>query len=77
MEQKHVDALRKIRNLSQRLVKETDTLLLKMELVGELAGKPDIEEEDEPVYRVVCRLHSDIEEDCAKVEELCNDLNID
>ena len=77
MKQEYINALRKIRNLSNRLFNETDNLMEKMEGVNDDSGCVDIREEEEEIYRVVGILHNDIEERSAEIEQLCTELGID
>lgn len=77
MKLEYINALRKIRNLSNRLFNETDNLMEKMEGVNDDSGCVDIREEEEDIYRVVGMLHNDIEERSAEIEQLCTELGID
>lgn len=77
MKLEYINALRKIRNLSNRLFNETDNLMGKMEGVNDDSGCVDIREEEEDIYRVVGMLHNDIEERSAEIEQLCTELGID
>ena len=77
MKQEYINALRKIRNLANRLFNETDNLMEKMEGVNDDSGCVDIREEEEDIYRVVGMLHNDIEERSAEIEQLCTELGID
>lgn len=77
MKLEYINALRKIRNLSNRLFNETDNLMEKIEGVNDDSGCVDIREEEEDIYRVVGMLHNDIEERSAEIEQLCTELGID
>lgn len=77
MKLEYINALRKIRNLSNRLFNETDNLMEKMEGVNDDSGCADVREEEEDIYRVVGMLHNDIEERSAEIEQLCTELGID
>ena len=76
MTQEYINALRKIRNLANRLFNETDALMEKMEVEGRVDGV-EVCEDDRDIYRIVGKLHNDIEERSAEIENLCNDLGID
>lgn len=77
MKLEYINALRKIRNASNRLFNETDNLMEKMEGVNDDSGCADVREEEEDIYRVVGMLHNDIEERSAEIEQLCTELGID
>ncbi len=76
MKQEYIKALRKIRNLSNRLFNETDALMEKMEVEGRIDGV-EVCEDDREIYRTVGMLHNDIEERSAEIEKLCTELGID
>lgn len=76
MKQEYIKALRKIRNLSNRLFNETDALMEKMEVEGRTDGV-EVCEDDREIYRTVGMLHNDIEERSAEIEKLCTELGID
>ena len=76
MKQEYINALRKIRNLSNRLFNETDALMEKMEVEGRIDGV-EVCEDDREIYRTVGMLHNDIEERSAEIEKLCTELGID
>lgn len=76
MKQKHINALRKIRKLSERLFDETDALMEKMDAENGTDGV-EVSEDDREVYRVVGMLHNDIEGCFAELEKLCGDFGID
>ena len=76
MKQEYINALRKIRSLANRLFKETDALMEKMEVEGRIDGV-EVCEDDREVYRVVGMLHNDIEGRFAELEKLCSDFGID
>lgn len=76
MKQEYIKALRKIRNLSNRLFNETDALMEKMEVEGGIDGV-EVCEDDREIYRTVGMLHNDIEERSAEIEKLCTELGID
>ena len=76
MKQKHINALRKIRSLANRLFNETDALMEKMDAEGGADGV-EVCEDDREVYRVVGMLHNDIEQRFAELEKLCSDFGID
>lgn len=77
MKLEYINALRKIRNLSNRLFNEADNLMEKMEALNEDTGSADVREEEEDIYRIVGMLHNDIEERSAEIEQLCTELGID
>lgn len=76
MKQEYINALRKIRNLANRLFNETDALMEKMEIEGRIDGV-EVCEDDREIYRTVGMLHNDIEERSAEIEKLCTELGID
>lgn len=76
MTQEYINALRKIRNLANRLFNETDALMEKMEVEGRIDGV-EVCEDDREIYRTVGMLHNDIEERSAEIEKLCTELGID
>lgn len=76
MKLEYINALRKIRSLANRLFNETDALMEKMEVEGRVDGV-EVCEDDRDIYRIVGKLHNDIEERSAEIENLCNDLGID
>lgn len=76
MKQKHINALRKIRKLSERLFDETDALMEKMDAENGTDGV-EVCEDDRDIYRIVGMLHNDIEERSAEIENLCTELGID
>lgn len=76
MKQEYINALRKIRNLANRLFNETDALMEKMEVEGRIDGV-EVCEDDREIYRTVGMLHNDIEERSAEIEKLCTELGID
>ena len=76
MTQGYANALRKIRKLSERLFDETDALMEKMEVEGRVDGV-EVCEDDRDIYRIVGKLHNDIEERFAELEKLCSDFGID
>ena len=76
MTQGYANALRKIRKLSERLFDETDALMEKMDAENGTDGV-EVCEDDRDIYRIVGKLHNDIEERSAEIENLCNDLGID
>ena len=76
MKQEYIHALRKIRNLANRLFNETDALMEKMEVEGRIDGV-EVCEDDREIYRTVGMLHNDIEERSAEIEKLCTELGID
>lgn len=76
MKQEYINALRKIRNLSNRLFNETDALMEKMEVEGRIDGV-EVCEDDREIYRTVGMLHNDIEERSAEIDKLCTELGID
>lgn len=76
MKQQYINALRKIRNLANRLFNETDALMEKMEVEGRIDGG-EVCEDDREIYRTVGMLHNDIEERSAEIEKLCSELGID
>lgn len=76
MKQEYINALRKIRNLANRLFNETDALIEKMEVEGRIDGV-EVCEDDREIYRTVGMLHNDIEERSAEIEKLCTELGID
>lgn len=76
MKQEYINALRKIRNLANRLFNETDALMEKMEVEGRIDGV-EVCEDDREIYRTVGMLHNDIEERSAEIENLCTELGID
>lgn len=76
MKQEYINALRKIRNLANRLFNETDALMEKMEVEGRIDGV-EVCEDDREIYRTVGMLHNDIEERSAEIDKLCTELGID
>ena len=76
MKQEYINALRKIRKLSERLFNETDAFMEKMDAENGTDGVEVCEDERE-VYRVVGMLHNDIEGCFAELEKLCGDFGID
>ena len=76
MKQEYINALRKIRNLANRLFNETDALMEKMEVEGRIDGV-EVCEDDREIYRSVGMLHNDIEERSAEIDKLCTELGID
>ena len=76
MKQEYINALRKIRSLANRLFNETDALREKMEVEGRVDGV-EVCVDDRDIYMIVGKLHNDIEERSAEIENLCNDLGID
>lgn len=76
MKQEYINALRKIRNLANRLFNETDALMEKMEVEGRIDGV-EVCEDDREIYRIVGMSHNDIEERSAEIEKLCTELGID
>lgn len=76
MKQEYINALRKIRNLANRLFNETDALMENMEVEGRIDGV-EVCEDDREIYRTVGMLHNDIEERSAEIEKLCTELGID
>ena len=76
MKLEYINALRKIRSLANRLFNETDALMEKMEVEGRVDGV-EVCEDERDIYRIVGKLHNDIEERSAEIENLCNDLGID
>ena len=76
MKQEYINALRKIRKLSERLFDETDALMEKMDAEGGADGV-EVCEDDREVYWVVGMLHNDIEECFGELEKLCSDFGID
>ena len=76
MKQEYINALRKIRKLSERLFDETDALMEKMDAENGTDGV-EVCEDDRDIYRIVGMLHNDIEERSAEIENLCTELGID
>lgn len=76
MKQEYINALRKIRNLANRLFNETDALMEKMEVKDRIDGV-EVCEDDREIYRIVGMLYNDIEERSAEIEKLCTELGID